>query len=207
MRSFGILFLLFLTQCAPPSISVAVLKEKDIPKTIKYKGDVEDAVKFTDKEGDHLVITTSETGTATVDGDDDYRTASLYAYCYSISNGQFIPSWKLYDYADDCQEDIEADYKPHSFAVTDLDHNGVAEVWLMYITACKGDVSPSDMKIIVHEGSKKYAVRGTTRVRTNATDYMGGEYTFDEAFKTAPNVFREYAKNLWKKNVNETHFY
>jgi len=207
MKKLYVALLFFLTQCTPASISVIDLKQKDIPAAIKYKGDVENVAKFTDKEGDHFVITTTDEGVKKVDGEDDYRTASLYAYCYNINGGQYNPAWHLYDFADDCQEDIEAVYKPNSFAITDLDHNGVAEVWLMYITACKGDVSPSDMKIIMHEGNKKYAVRGTTRVRVNATDYIGGEYSFDAAFKVAPDSFRKYAENLWKKNVNETHFY
>lgn len=207
MRKSGIILLLFLTQCTPASITVTELKEKDVPKTIKYQGDINDAAKFTDKNGDHLVITANDVGIKKVDGEDDYRTASLSAYCYIITDGQYKPEWHLYDFAEDCQEDIEAVYKPNSFAITDLDHNGIAEVWLMYITACKGDVSPSDMKIIMHEGNKKYAVRGATRVRVNATDYVGGEYAFDAAFKAAPQAFRDYAIQLWKKNVNETQFY
>ncbi len=33
---------------------------------------------------------------------------------------------------------------------------------------------------------------------------MGGEYKFDDALKKAPQVFRQYAEQLWKKNILET---
>ena len=39
------------------------------------------------------------------------------------------------------------------------------------------------MKIIMYQDNKKFAVRGTTKVKVSATDYMGGEYSFDEAFE------------------------
>lgn len=60
------------------------------------------------------------------------------------------------------------------------------------------------MKIIMYEACKKYAVRGTNRVKVSETEYDGGKYTFDAAFKTAPAVFMQYAINLWKKNLMET---
>lgn len=73
----------------------------------------------------------------------------------------------------------------------------------MYKTVCHGDVSPVTMKIIMYEGNKKYAVRGDTRVSVSEGHTMGGEYTFDDAFKNGPAAFREYAKKLWAKNVVE----
>ena len=74
----------------------------------------------------------------------------------------------------------------------------------MYKTVCHGDVSPSDMKIIMYENDKKYAVRGTNKVQISPKEYTGGQYAFDEAFKKAPEAFRQYAAQLWKKNLLET---
>jgi hypothetical protein len=74
----------------------------------------------------------------------------------------------------------------------------------MYKTVCHGDVSPSNMKIIMYEGNKKYAVRGTNKVKVSDKEYDGGAYTFDEAFKNGPQPFRSYALQLWKKNLLET---
>jgi len=57
------------------------------------------------------------------------------------------------------------------------------------------------MKVIVYEGTKKYAMRGSTKVQVSETEYDGGEYTFDEPFKEAPEAFRKYALKLLQKNL------
>lgn len=203
MRTIYFIALLFAGQVCFAQVKVIKLDKKDIPATIKYNGHLINAVKYTDNEGQHLVITTETGITPTKNSDSgDGRDAALYAYSYTIgSNNQFKLSWQTYDFIKDCPVDLEAQYVPNSFAVTDLNKDGKAETWLMYTTVCHGDVSPSDMKIIMHEGIKKYAVRGTKKVKVSDKDFEGGKYTFDEAFKTGPEAFRQYAADLWKKNL------
>jgi hypothetical protein len=91
-----------------------------------------------------------------------------------------------------------------TFAVTDLNKDGKAEVWIMYKNSCHGDVSPVAMKIIMYQDNKKFAVHGITRVPVSATEYAGGEFTFDDTFKKAPAEFRRYAERLWKQHEMET---
>ena len=52
---------------------------------------------------------------------------------------------------------IGAMHQPDSVKITDLDGDGLAEVWLAYEMWCKGDVSPSKLKVIMYEGSRKHA--------------------------------------------------
>jgi len=204
MKLLTIVMFLLTVQLASAQINVVHLHEKDIPKYMSYKGGLTDALQYTDKEGTHVVILAEE---EVPDKDDkDNRTDNIYAFSYLKNGNSATLLWKMYDFAGPCDVDLEATYKDKAY-VTDLDKNGIAEVWLTYIEACKGDVSPSDMKVIMHEGAKKFAMRGTTRVKVNATGYVGGDYKFDEAFKTAPQSFRDYALQLWKKNVKEDHFY
>jgi hypothetical protein len=198
-----IILLLPVVQLASAQIKIVHLHEKEIPKNMPYKGGLKDAVQYTDKEGTHVVITAEDENG---DKNDGSRICSLYAYSYLKNGNSATLLWKLYDFAGPCGEDVEAQYKDATY-VTDLDNNGVAEVWLTYFEACKGDVSPSDMKIIMHQGARKFAMRGTTRVNEGGGNYDGGSYTFDEVFKAAPKSFRDYATQLWKKNVNEDHFY
>lgn len=63
--------------------------------------------------------------------------------------------------------------------------------------ACRGDVSPSTMKLIMYEGDKKYAVRGTCKIVMGDESY-GGEMNMDANFKNGLQVFREYAQKKWK---------
>ncbi|RWY57393.1 M949_RS01915 family surface polysaccharide biosynthesis protein [Mucilaginibacter gilvus] len=186
-------------------VKTTKLDKNTIPKSIKYEGHIIDAVSFTDKDGEHIVVTTESGLTASKGADSEgYRDAALHAYHYKKTGTELKLTWQTYDFVKDCPVDVTASYLPKSFAVTDLDSNGKAEVWLMYKTVCHGDVSPSDMKIIMHEGDKKYAVRGTNKVQVSPKEYAGGKFIYDEAFKTGPKAFREYAGNLWKNNLMET---
>lgn len=211
MKKLLYLYLILMTcQYATAQVKVTQLDKTAIPKSIKYTGHIIDAVSFTDKDGEHLVITT-ESGIISSKGpdSDNFRNEELHAYHYRKTAGELKLTWQTYDFIKDCDVDLAAHYLPKTFAVTDLDNNGTAEVWLMYKTVCHGDVSPSDLKIIMHEGDKKYAVRGTTKVilpgekETAPKETYGGKYTFDAVFKAGPKSFRDYASALWKNNMIE----
>lgn len=197
-----LIFFLLSSQFAFAQIKVIKLDKNTIPKSIAYKGHVVDAAKYSDADGDHLIVTT-ETGIKNAKGKDGFKEAELYAYHYKIKDGKPQLSWQLYDFVKDCDFDVTTHYLPNTFAITDLNKDGIVEIWLMYKKACRSDVSPADMKIIMYAADKKYAVRGTNRDRSSPKEYPGGEYTFDNAFKVAPATFRNYAITLWKKNIFE----
>lgn len=195
--------LVILTHATYSQVAITKLDAKSIPAAIKYTGHIVDAVRWADSSGEHIVIT-SETGpTPNKSSEDDGSDAALYAYHYLVSPDSLQLTWRIYDFIKDCSVDIKASFVKNTFAVTDLNHDGKAEVWVVYKTVCHGDVSPLTMKIIMYEDNKKYAIRGSTRVQPAPGQTMGGEYTFDNAFKNGPEVFREYAKKLWAKNVVE----
>jgi len=203
MKYLSFIILLAFVQTTSAQIKSTILDKKAIPKSIHFPGHIINAVQYTDSEGEHIVITT-ETGITAVKGEEALRKADIYAYCYKIEIAQYALTWQMHDFTEECDVDVKAKYVPSAFAITDLDKDGTAEVWLMYRTACRGDVSPANMKIIMHEANKKYAVRGTSKIKISDKDYSGGEYAMDEAFKTGPEVFRQYAIQLWKKNLLET---
>jgi hypothetical protein len=100
--------------------------------------------------------------------------------------------WKVYDFNKECPVDLDLYFINKTFAVTDLDKNGIAEVWIMYKNYCHGDISPVPTKIIMYEGNTKYALRGESRVNK-----MGGNYTLDDNFRKGNVTFKQYAKKLW----------
>ena len=174
-----------------------------LPNGIKFSGKIKTAVRWTDKSGDNIVITT-ETGEKTSKKEepmDDFREASLYAYHYIVVKDSTFLTWKIYDFVKDCSFDIEASFIKNSFQVTDLNNDGVAEVWIMYKTVCTSDVSPCDMKIIMYQGQQKYAMRGQNKVKVSDKKFYGGDYKFDNAFLDGPTMFRDFAKKMWNKNI------
>jgi hypothetical protein len=121
-----------------------------------------------------------------------------------ISHNEAKSSWTVHDYIHDCPVDYEAKFIKNTLQITDLNKNGIGEIWLMYKTACHGDVSPSDMKIIMYEGKLVHKMIGTNKVEIGPGEFYGGEYKFDKSFQEGPKEFINFAKNLWRKNIMQT---
>lgn len=179
-----------------------------LPKGIKYEGTVKKAVRWNDKAGDHIVIL-SETGIYVNNKfkhENEGGDAELFAYHFMVQNDSAVQAWRIYDFIADCPVDIEASFIENSFRVTDLNNDGISEIWVMYKTVCHGDVSPSDMKIIMYQGAQKFAIRGQTKVFDGTDEkgkkhYSGGDFTIDKAFTEGPAAFLSFAKAMWKKNI------
>lgn len=183
-------------------ITLTNLSKSEIPKGISYKGNLKEAVRWIDGSGVNLVITSeTEETTSSSAPSEDYRDKSLYAYHFLLFEDSISQTWKVTDFIKECPLDIAANFVKNTFQVTDLDKDGIAEVWMMYILTCTGDVSPAEMKIILYEGTQKYAVRGHNKVDVGNGQLEGGDYKFDKAFDKAPASFRDFAKKLWNKNV------
>ena len=188
------------------SIQLISADVNKLPKGIKYEGKIKQVLRWFDKFGENIVITTETGGfqNPKVDHENDGTDTELFAYHYSISNNQANQTWKIHDFIYDCPVDYEATFIKNTFQITDLNNNGIAETWLMYKTVCHGDVSPYNMKIIMYEGKDKYAMRGQNKVELSPGEFYGGEYKFDNAFNKGPKEYRDFAKKLWNKNIMQT---
>ena len=175
-----------------------------IPKSIQFNGNLKKAIRWKDDVGENLVIL-SESGfhrNEKFDHEfDDSADFELFAYNFSLDKNNSQQIWKMYDFVADCPVDIEAEFYPQFPIITDLNKNGIAEVWIMYKVGCHGDVSPVTLKLMMYEGNKKYAMRGENKIQFGANEYIGGEYKFDKTFDSAPIVFKNYAIQLWEENV------
>lgn len=212
---YSSLLLLTLSLCtqhlsAQSKTKTTQLDKKNLPAAInnmKHDGIIKNAFQWTDQKGLNMLIAT-ETGVYEYNGETDAggsiggSNAELYVYHYLVKNSVAELSWKVSDYIRDCPVDLEAHFIPNTFAVTDLNKNGVSEVWMMYVTVCHGDVSPLDMKIIMYEGNQKFAMRGQNKIKFSATEYIGGEYKFDQAFLNASPAFRTFAKKMWQLHIS-----
>src|SRR5262245_237924 len=198
MKIFGLLLFLILTEPCLAQFKVTSLDKNSIPKNIQYNGNFVQAVRWTDSTGDNIVILTTI-------GKKGSGEKALYAYHFLVSGDSIKQTWKIYDYVmKECDVDLFLYFLDNTFAVTDLNKDGTAEVWVMYKVSCQGDASPVPMKSVMYQDNKKFAVRGTTKVPVSANEYDGGQVTFDDAFKKAPAEFRQYAERLWKQHEVET---
>ena len=111
-------------------------------------------------------------------------------------NGQ--KAWQMNDFVSECEYDLA--YKAREPEITDLDNDGVKEVWLIYYKACQGGLDPLEMKILAYEQkgeiTDKYALRGQSLLEIDGGKY-GGEFETD--FAGANPAFLAHAKKLWNK--------
>ena len=149
-----------------PAFNTCKIDSVNLPKDIIYKGNFNQAVKWKDESGENLVLLT-ETGNyynEKFNHDNEGGDAEIFAYHFLLKNNTSTQTWRIYDFISDCPVDYFATFIKNSFQVTDLNHDGIAEIWVMYKKTCRGDVGPSDMKIIMYQGDQKFAVRGHDKV-------------------------------------------
>jgi hypothetical protein len=198
---FLFILLLICTYYAYGQVATTKTDANKLPKQIKYSGHITKAVTWKDNVGTNYVLTTETGEYKSKDQEgEEYKNAALYVYHYVTKTGSTTLLWKIYDYSKDCPFDVFIKFIDKAFKITDLDKNGIAEVWLMYNNQCTSDVSPAPTKIIMYEGDKKFAVRGESRVQVSEKGFTGGQYTLDDNFKNGNSLFRQFAIELWEKN-------
>jgi hypothetical protein len=193
-------------------IQILAFAPKALPQEIRYQGEVVAGARWLDKNGENLLLL-CETGPVKSPVspksrenpyDEAGMTAGLHAYHYVKVKEQYALLWKLYDSVKICPFDLEAAFLPNSLTITDLDDNGIAESTFLYKLGCRSDVSPVRLKLIMHEGREKYAIRGRTVVPTTVPEKkLGGEKSINPAFRRAPKVFLDHALRQWQIFVAE----
>ncbi|HJY64573.1 MAG TPA: hypothetical protein VJ455_10490 [Ignavibacteria bacterium] len=171
-----------------------------LPPTLTgYQGKIVAMAKWEDKMGANVVFITEteekESG--------DIMSKELFGYHYTITDKENKLIWKINDFVKDCPVDLTLKYIDKSISITDLNNNGTGESSFLYRMSCKGDVSPDDMKLIMHEGETKYAIRGEMKLNIKGEGTYGGKMNVDPSFDKAPKEFLENAKARWNKYKDE----
>jgi hypothetical protein len=188
-------------------ISILSFDARSLPEEIRYQGKIVMGARWTDSNGENILLLT-QTGKfpskgKCVSGEGRCFDAEVYAYNYVRKDGDVSLLWKITDFERGCSFDLYAGFVKEALFITDLDSNGVAESLFLYKHSCRSDVSPAVLKLIMHEGVTKYAIRGTTKL---PEDLGGGAMNIDPSFKQAKPVFRNFAVEKWNKYVTKDDF-
>jgi hypothetical protein len=195
--------LLALAAAARPAAAqqpvVRTLAAREVPAGLGVAGPVEAARRWTDRGGDNLLVLTRTPETPSVDAEGNpARSREIRAYHFVRRGSGYRLLWRTLDYVRDCDLDIVLDFAPGSLRVTDVDRDGVAETSYLYTLACRGGVDPPGMKLILHEGAAKYAVRGFQDYRELGGDYPAPEMRADAALASQP-ALRDFAVAQWRR--------
>ena len=184
-------------------ISAEKISSDNLPKEINFEGNLKEISKLKDFNGEHIIILT-ETGEipskkiVAFEDETDFKIFA-YDYLFDKNENKYKLNWKIQDFITNCGFDLIMGFLKNTFKITDLNRNGIAEIWTMYSMTCTSDVSPSNLKIIMYEGKQKFALRGNSLVDLGTEKY-GGDYKLDENLLKAPKEIKEFAMELWKVN-------
>jgi hypothetical protein len=184
----------------PSTISGLVYGVKDIPKDLKYDGKVVASVRWTDKNGDNILIITEtdiKSKKSKNKDEDPEQSKWLYGYNYILQDNSNKLLWKIQDFVDKCDASVDCTFIPNSLTITDINGDGIAESTFLYKLGCRSDVSPIGLKLMMHENDLKYALRGETLIKLSET-YGGEIKNTDPSFEKAPAGFLDYAKKQWE---------
>ena len=156
------------------------------------------------------------------------QSAEIHAAQYVKKGDSYMIKWKKDEIVKSCPYDINCKFIKDATTVTDLDKDGVAEATIQYRLACRGDVSPSTMKLFIHEDSATFYLQGLCWIKTTDEDkftvnetnanletlpgyrktdeeYMEtlGRYESEKGFAGASPEFLSYARKQWMKFVIE----
>jgi len=201
-----------------------------VPHNLKFRGQVYEAWKWTDKLGENLLVLSTVHPYA--DNDlaerEPAETAELHAFLFVKKDTAYKLRWKISDAEKKCRFDLSSGFIKESTTITDLDKDGVAETSVIYKQACRSDVSPSTMKLVMNEDSAKYVLKGLMWLQANPKDSFSltqenlnlqtrpkhddeydsyleslGRYEDEKGFASAPPAFLKHAKEQWLKFVRE----
>lgn len=213
-------------------VNPVYLKKKDFPAGIPFNGKIHESWQYSDNSGDHIFFTAEEAPKETKAGSengDRQLSAALYIYMFTKgADGNYKQDWSSVVEEKGCEFDLTCAFVDSSSTVTDLDHNGVAETSVMYLLACRSDVSPSVCKLEMREGDKKYMLEGNSWLKASDEDtftvteqnvnlalapaikdeyeqikYSFGRYKDEKSFAQAPPAFLSFARSHWIKFIQE----
>jgi hypothetical protein len=190
---------------------------------------VEDAWVWNDKTGENwLILSRMQPYKEKDEYGEEGESVELFIYQFSGKDGVYQPVWSFSEKEVACIFDVTAELVKAATSITDLDEDGLAETTVIYRTACRSDVSPSTMKLLMHEGTATYKLEGAswygmgdtkfdiTEDNANLETLPGYKGIEDELFKTfgryesekdfskAPASFIKHARKHWLNFVKES---
>ncbi|WP_144812176.1 M949_RS01915 family surface polysaccharide biosynthesis protein [Aerolutibacter ruishenii] len=130
--------------------------------------------------------------------DEDVIRLSATLYRRDPDNGRLGKVWEIRDSVSCVGLDIAADFFHQATSVTDLDGNGRVEVTVAYRMFCGGGVDPKEVKVIMREGGRKYALRGESRIEVKGQAPYGGQREKSRLPSSTPKVFVDHLEKTWR---------
>ena len=179
---------------------------KRMKEDLQIIGEKVSDVWFTDAQGEHYLIL-SNTGKINdmefPESGDKFYDVELYTYLFTTSSEALILDWMIKDSVVKCGPEIYAEFGGEAYDLTDLDNDGMKEVWINYSIGCNSKNVPLKMRVIMTENKSQYVMDGEKRVKIGPDNFKGGDYTFGENVSNIATSFKDHFKKIWKEQVDQ----
>src|SRR5687768_657594 len=143
------------------------ITNEQLPASIRVDGILVEALRWGDTTGINILVTSERDY---YDEKNSETSKELYAAQYVKKDTGYDLIWKSEEVERSCSFDITAEFIYKGTTVTDWDKDGIAEVTMLVRLACRSDVSPAVMKLIMHEGQDVYVLKGLSWIRSSPED-------------------------------------
>lgn len=166
---------------------------------IAATGELVGAYRVIDRGGEHLLVLNSSHGPSPSNkksGRTEY--IKLNAQYYSRNAGVWSTEWTVNDFVDCPGLDVAASFFTESLSFTDLNKDGLTEITIPYKMFCGGGVDPSTVKVILRDGTKKFAIRGESLIKLPGQEPFGGEHAYDKSLQLPTNsAYKKHMETIW----------
>jgi hypothetical protein len=150
-----------IVKCQDSYFKVDSLTREFVPSDTLYNGKFIEGKKWTDKNGENILIVARK-------GPIKFKDKGMYYWRAIFTINRYIRQengYKLYtSFSDSLIEGADIPtwlaLLPNSSCVTDLDSNGIAETTHLFCHKFSSDVQPPDMKLVFNDGKKNYILLG-----------------------------------------------
>lgn len=149
-----------------------------------------DTLTWVDKKGINILLL--EQLEVAIDEENGFSSQTIQATHWLKKEGQLIHHWSYQDEITECPVDLEMKFLAAP-QFSDLNNDGIYEIWMMIQKACKGDISPSQVEVImVDERKAKYFLTAEEQLIFPNGIIYGGSYELKD-FTELPVHYQEYA--------------
>lgn len=179
----------------------AISDEELVARGLPVPANFDYVRRIVDMQGEHVLeLIREETASPSNPNSGRREYIKLKATYFSKVGRGWLQDWTVLDYVDCPDLDVDGNFFYKAITVTDLNHDGLAEVTLPYHLFCGGGVDSHTMKVIMREGVLKYAVRGEADMyRLHAARPTTVTRVFDKVLDSPDLVpYKYHLDKVWK---------
>lgn len=174
-------------------VSIERLKQNELTDS----GYIVNASSFKDSSGEYILLL-KEYDSPINKLSNQIFLHEIRATLYKNNSGKWKSQWVVKDGVNCPELDFDVGFFDKKLSITDLDHNGVAEVIIPYHTFCGGSVDPSTIKIILIKNGEKFAIRGNSKILIEGEEPYGGDKKIDVKLNYPTNLaFKKFMLEIW----------